>query len=254
MAGFFAAGKLKVVDVYSRILTALADAPGGRGGTWNGDGTIVFADGTSSPLKSVPASGGTPRPVTTLDSARGEISHRFPHFLPDGFHFIYSNMASAGHQGVYLGNLNSAPPRQILKGKWGSSSVFGQYLLSASEGNLIAHDFDTKRLTISGAQLRVADQVATNSPSGFAAFSASPAGILVYASGSSPNRELVWFARDGNRLGSVGPPGEYSGPALRSDDRLLAVSRVNPQTRTPDIWIFRSGARNGDTSDIGSGK
>jgi serine/threonine protein kinase/dipeptidyl aminopeptidase/acylaminoacyl peptidase len=236
--GFFAAGKLKIIDVYSRALTALADAPAGRGGAWNRDGTIVFAESISSPLKSVPATGGAPRAVTTLDTTRGEISHRFPQFLPDGLHFTYSNIASAGHQGVYVGDLNSAPPRQILKGKWGSSSVFGRYLLSAREGNLIGHDFDAKRMTISGAQIRIADQVATNSPSGFAAFSASPEGTLVYASGSSPNRELVWFARDGRRLGSVGPPGEYTGPALRSDDRLLAVSRVNPQTRTPDIWMF----------------
>jgi hypothetical protein len=238
MVGFFAGGKLKIIDAYSRGLTVLADAPAGRGGTWNTDGTIIFAEGISSPLKSVPAGGGTPRLVTTLDATRGEMSHRFPQFLPDGFHFIYSNIASAGHQGVYVGNLASAPSRQILKGKWGSSSVVGQYLLAAREGSLIAHAFDAKRLTVSGGQIRVTDQVATNSPSGFGAFSASLTGTLVYASGFSPNRELVWFARDGRRLGSVGPPGEYTGPAVRSDNSLLVVSRVNALTRTPDIWMY----------------
>lgn len=244
MAGFFAAGKLKLVDVYSRTVTTLADAPAGRGGTWNRDGTIVFAEGISSPLKSVSAGGGTATLVTTLDPARGEFSHRFPQFLPDGFHFIYSNIASSGHQGVYVGDLHSAPARQILKGKWGSSSVLGSYLLSARDGNLIGHEFDAKRLAISSAQVRIADQVATNSPSGFAAFSASSAGTLVYASGSSPNRELVWFARDGKRLGSVGPPGEYTGPALRSDDRLLAVNRsIRRQERRTSGCLISSAAR-----------
>ena len=238
LAGFFAKGKLKIIDVYSRTVTVIADARAGRGATWNRNGTILFAEDIGSPLKSVPTAGGAPRLVTTLDAARGEVSHRFPQFLPDGRHFIYSNIASAGHQGVYIGSLDSATSTQVLKGKWGSSSVFGQYLLSAREGLLTAHVLDTDRLTISGKQIRVADQVATNSPSGFAAFSASATGTLVYASGSSPNRELVWFSRDGRRLGSVGPPGEYSGPALRSDDRLLVVSRVDSQTRTPDIWMF----------------
>jgi hypothetical protein len=80
------------------------------------------------------------------------MSHRFPHFLPDGLHFIYSNIASAGNQGVYLGSLNAEPSKQMLKGKWGSSSVVGRYLLSARVGNLIAHDFDTRRMTIAGPQ------------------------------------------------------------------------------------------------------
>ena len=41
--GFFADGKLKRIDLGSGGPQVLADAPSGRGGTWNHDGVIVFA-------------------------------------------------------------------------------------------------------------------------------------------------------------------------------------------------------------------
>ena len=48
--GFFADGKLKRIDLGSGASQVLADAPSGRGGTWNRDGVIVFApDGSGGP-------------------------------------------------------------------------------------------------------------------------------------------------------------------------------------------------------------
>ncbi len=41
--GFFADGKLKRIDLGSGALEDLADAPNGRGGTWNSDDVVVFA-------------------------------------------------------------------------------------------------------------------------------------------------------------------------------------------------------------------
>ena len=64
-----------------------ADAPDGDAtSAWNQDGVILF---TSGPLLySVPAAGGLkPTPVTSLDTSRNEISHRWVQFLPDGRHF-----------------------------------------------------------------------------------------------------------------------------------------------------------------------
>jgi len=40
--GFFADGKLKKVDVSGGQVQVLCDAPNGRGGAWNREGTIVF--------------------------------------------------------------------------------------------------------------------------------------------------------------------------------------------------------------------
>src|SRR5439155_21639369 len=79
--GFFAGSKLKRLDIGAGPPQVLADAPAGRGGAWNSEGTILFAQTTTSPLWRVPASGGSPVQVTKLDLPR-QGSHRFPQFLP----------------------------------------------------------------------------------------------------------------------------------------------------------------------------
>src|SRR5262249_6028241 len=65
--GFFADQKLKKIDVAGGPPITLCDAPDGRGGTWNGDGVIVFAPTSTGVLHRVPASGGTSTPITKLD-------------------------------------------------------------------------------------------------------------------------------------------------------------------------------------------
>jgi hypothetical protein len=56
------------------------------GASWYGE-TVVFA--TESGLAVVPASGGTPRPLTTLSNETRRIGHRSPVFLPGGAAAIY---------------------------------------------------------------------------------------------------------------------------------------------------------------------
>ncbi len=85
---FFADRQLKRVAAAGGPPLVICDAEDGRAGTWNNEGVIVFAPRTYSPLVSVPASGGTPQPVTQLEPMRS-VAHRWPHFLPDGDHFLY---------------------------------------------------------------------------------------------------------------------------------------------------------------------
>ena len=74
--GFFADGKLKLIDLGSSVLHVAADAPNGRGGTWNSDGVIVFAPNNAGVLVRVADKGGTPVPVTQLPAAWGAIAFR----------------------------------------------------------------------------------------------------------------------------------------------------------------------------------
>ena len=81
--GFFAGGKLKTVPVEGGTPSEVCVAPIGRGGSWNAEGTIVFSPDFQSTLMQVPASGGTPKPVTVMNTMKHD-SHRWPYFLPDG--------------------------------------------------------------------------------------------------------------------------------------------------------------------------
>ena len=80
--GFFAGGKLKKVSVSGGAALTLGDAAYPRGASWGSQGTIAFAPTNVSALQQVPDAGGTPQPLTRLE--KGEVSHRWPEFLPGG--------------------------------------------------------------------------------------------------------------------------------------------------------------------------
>ena len=94
--GFFAQGKLKKIGVSGGPAQPLCDVADGRGGTWNRDGVIVFAPNLEDALYRVSTSGGGVTSVTALDRSGQEHSHRWPHFLPDGRHFIYFVRSPSG--------------------------------------------------------------------------------------------------------------------------------------------------------------
>src|SRR3989441_4191412 len=109
--GFFADGKLKRIDIVGGAPQVLADAVGGRGGSWNREGTIVFAPSTIGPLLKVLATGGAAVAATRLET--GQPSHRFPQFLPDGRHLIYF-VQGASTRGVYAGSLDGGPSKRLV--------------------------------------------------------------------------------------------------------------------------------------------
>jgi Tol biopolymer transport system component len=88
--GFFAENKLKTVDLASGAVAPLADTPIANGGTWGGDGVIVFSPGIGRPLYRISAEGGQSSPVTHIQPGRTAHTSSWPYFLPDGKHFLYS--------------------------------------------------------------------------------------------------------------------------------------------------------------------
>ena len=101
--GYFADGKLKKIPASggpSQVIAAnVAD---NRQASWGPDDTILFSRGTTGILR-VSSSGGMVTPVTELDASRQEGSHRFPQFLPDGRHFLFTVRSSLADQdGVYI--------------------------------------------------------------------------------------------------------------------------------------------------------
>jgi len=245
--GFFAEGKLKKIEASGGPPQTLANAPNGRGGTWNRDGLIVFAPSTISPLVQVSAAGGEPKPTTELDASRQEVSHRWPQFLPDGrrfLHFIVSSQPE--HQGIYLGSLDSKEmdsKKTPLVATDSSAAYAGPasgpgYLLFVREGSLMAQRFDPGKLKLSGEAFPVAEPVGVDAGLQHGRFSVSESGVLVYDSIGGGNRQLVWFHRSGKPLASVEPPGAYWIVDFSPNGRRVAASRNDPQTNNLDIWLF----------------
>ena len=94
--GFFTPFKLKVVPASGGPCREIADVVVGRGATWNAQGTIVFCPRPVGPLYCIAAEGGTPAPVTTLETGRSEIAHGFP-AVPAGrspFHLLCDELSA----------------------------------------------------------------------------------------------------------------------------------------------------------------
>jgi serine/threonine protein kinase/Tol biopolymer transport system component len=239
--GFFTPTALKRVELSGGIPQKLCDTAGGRGGSWNGAGIILFADSAATPIFQVPDTGGEPEPVTRLDASRGDISHRYPSFLPDGRHFFYFLRGSKRElQGIYVSSLDSPQSRLVLKSD--SLGVYASpgYLLTVRQARLVAYPFDEKTLQAGPRPLSVAESVPAGAPPGYAPFAISPNGVLAYSSTFIRGRELVWFDRSGKKLATIGEPGDYSTPDLSPDEKRFAVSMRETTQANTDIWIFDS--------------
>ena len=241
--GFFAEGKLKRVAATGGPAQVVCAVPAGGTyfGTWSAAGVILFAAdaGSGGPLFRVPAGGGEPVPATELDKSRKETSHRFPHFLPDGRHYLFlATGGDARDRTVYVGDLNSKD-RHRLQGiaaevKYAPSG----HLVFIRDGALMAQAFDVKRLELTGAPFPVADPFAPPSKLTYP-FSLSMTGTLAFrtdgttGSGIS-NTLLVWYGAKGGRLDIAGGEGEFRGPELSPDNRHVAFVRGSPG----DIWVL----------------
>src|SRR5262249_190851 len=136
----------------------VCSAPSGRGGTWSADNTILFAPSTTGPLARVNASGGTATPASTLDAARGETTHRWPQFLPDGRHFLYVAVGAGHPSEVGVSSLDATETKTILAGDSLTMYAAGQ-LFFWRDGGVMAQPFDAALRELKGTPVRVAEPV-----------------------------------------------------------------------------------------------
>jgi Tol biopolymer transport system component len=237
--GFFAEGKMKKIDASGGPPQALCEATIGRGGAWSREGVIVFAPGPSQGLLRVSAEGGTPEPATKLKLNRGENSHRWPSFLPDGKHFLFWVRNSRGIQdnATYIGTVGSLEARELTKTE--SMAIYANgYLLFMRGQTLMAQRFNVERLEVDGTPMPMAEHVLINTTSNHPVFTASENGTLIYQTGTEQGGwRLLWLSRSGQTVGSLGDVDRFFDPAISRDGARVAVALFNSQG-TPDIWIF----------------
>ncbi len=244
--GFFADGRLKKVAVHGGPpVTVCNITTDGRGGTWNHDGVIVFSPGANTALSRVSEVGGTPQPVTQLDSERGEGSHRWPHFLPDGRHFVYLSRVGTGGGGpmqegtrIVVATLDGGPSKPLLPITSNATYASG-YLLYARENALMAHPFDAERLEFTGDPIAVVEDLSYDASFSRGVFSVSPNGILLYQPGNvNTGTQLVWYDRTGKATGVLGEGAVHSDIMISPDGTKVAAGLVDLRTGPPDIWVY----------------
>jgi eukaryotic-like serine/threonine-protein kinase len=232
--GFFTPDRLKRVSISGGDVAVICDAQFGGGATWNRDGVIVFAPRIDTPLYRVPATGGTPTPLTTLEAGGGEGAHMQPRFLPDGRHFVFA-VIGGDAAGSYVASLDSAERTRISAEPWALGFSAPDSLFFVRDRTLMVQRLDLERFTLLGQPIRVADGVDRLGPNAAFAVSATATGTLVYWQGSRVITQPTWFQRNGTTAGTLGPAAAYMNVALSPDGEQAAADRFDA---TPGIWLF----------------
>jgi Tol biopolymer transport system component len=234
---FFGDGKLKKIPSSGGPAQVVLDGvPDPRGGSWGPDDTILFGNG-ATPIMRVSSTGGGSAGVTTFDVSREEVSHRWPVWLPDGRHFLFTARSrSTENSGVYVGAANERPKRLPIRSDNSVGYAWPGFVLYLDGETLFGQRWDESRLDLSGQPVVLAERVgvATN---GLGAFSTSNTGELAYSGALSSSGRLTWFDRTGSQVGAVDTEGDYVDFRLSPDDKRLAASLVDPKTGNPDIWL-----------------
>ncbi len=244
--GFFTSDKLKKIEVPGGLPVTICDVREGNGGSWNRAGVILFATLDGGELWRVSATGGVVTHVLQNDLKRQELVLRFPSFLPDGHHFLYSVASNDKEvRGIYLGSLDGGT-RQRLLGDYsnaiyvssGTGTKDDGFLVFGHEKALMAQPFDSKALRLGGEPVTVTSQVATIINSVYRNFSASDNGVLVFD--SEPNRQqkqVLWVDRAGKTINTLKQFDDMRVARLAPNGKHFVATNYDLPTNNFDLWL-----------------
>ena len=229
-------GELKKVPLAGGPIVTICRTALPAGISWGPNGRIIFANHGGGGLWQVADAGGTPEALTTPDSARGELSHRLPHVLPDGRAVLFTVQRSPGgwdDTQVAVRSLVTGEQKLLVEGAADARYVTSGHIVYARLGTLLAQPFDATRLEVTGKPVGVVDGVMhdVNSPftignSGAAQFSVASNGTLAYLpGGAAPEGDYipVWVDRSGVDTEVGVPSRSVAGrPRMSPDGRRIA--------------------------------
>jgi Tol biopolymer transport system component/DNA-binding winged helix-turn-helix (wHTH) protein len=229
--GFFAGGKMKKVSVSGGAVLILGNAPQPSGASWGSQGRIAFASAGVEALQRVADEGGTPLPLTRFQT--GEISHRWPDFLPGGEAVLFTVVKGNNwsNEQIAVLSLGTGERRTVINGGTYPRYAPSGHLLYAHEGRLMAVPFDPQQLTATGKAVPVVDGVLQSTGP---QYSFSATGSLVYIPGvaQADQSKLVWVSRNGGEQLLAAPARYYDTPGLSPDGRRVAVGTDG------QVWLY----------------
>jgi DNA-binding winged helix-turn-helix (wHTH) protein len=222
--GFFAGGELKEIPVTggpARSWISTGAAFGG-GATW-GPGIILFAPTQNGLIHRIASPGGQPVPLALPQPG----AYLFPQLLPDGRTFL---VWERSRRVLYAASLDRPGALETIETNvtWGGVRYEAGHLLFRRGTTLVVRPFDPRRLAVSGPPRPLAENASM--------FSVSGTGTVVYRSEPPRLRQLTWFDRTGNRIGTVGDAGSIWGLSLAPSGRRAAIWRE--RGGNADIWTI----------------
>jgi Tol biopolymer transport system component len=231
---FFGDGKLKRVSADGGPVQVVCDAADARGGSWGSSGIIIIAATRLSPILRVPADGGIPVAIAEVKRssvpAEEVVSHRWPHFLPDGEHFLYVNAPNGSCTELNELHFASIDGKQdVSLMRTCSSATFANgNLLFWRDGNVVAQRFDPNTGVLSGAPAAIVEHANFEPLFSIAEFSTSAEGKLVYMAGDAPTgSQLIWYDLAGKVTGTLGENDRYKNVAISRDGSRVVADTIS---------------------------
>ncbi|HUQ88434.1 MAG TPA: hypothetical protein VM096_12795 [Vicinamibacterales bacterium] len=248
--GFFAGGKIRAFDLASGSASEIADAPSGRGASWNRDGDLVFAPSPNSVLMRRTASGSI---AAFTKFEPGETAHIWPSFLPDGRHVIFLVTSSqSSRSGIWIASLDDPSSRKRVLAADAQAVVAIQPPRSETQDPETLRPQDVAILFLNADVLMSQPLDATTlEPAGHAAvvgleagrgplgqiFATATEDVLIYGAPGTMLRELRWLKRDGTPAGPTSEPVDAWDLRIAPDGKRIVVTEIDRQLRTLDVFI-----------------
>jgi dipeptidyl aminopeptidase/acylaminoacyl peptidase len=220
---FVAGRRLKQLTLASGAIQEIGDAADGSGVAWLDDGALVF--GTTAASTLTLHRDGRQTAATALSP--GDTAHLWPSPCPGGF--VYIAVRTDGRRVI---RRSVAGATQDLGTTDGDARVVGSVLLHVRGGALLAQRLDDDGAPSGPATALV---TAAGTADGRALVAASPR-LLLVSPPATRARELVWIEADGTRGPAASDHGDYWQVRVAPDDRAAAVTLLEPQLRTLDVY------------------
>jgi Tol biopolymer transport system component len=244
--GFFANGKLLKIAAAGGTPQALATVESARGGTWGSHGVIVYAPDSGSALWRVNADGTAAAALTDHLFVGNEQSHRWPVFLPDGTHLLFwagnfGNVKDDRQSGIFLSSLDGKQKKLVTLAHSSFTISADRLFYADDERHLASVALDTSKGTTSGNTTIVANAVAAQPSTFWAALTASTNGTVIYDTETGASLSvLTWMDRTGKVLGKIGEAAVQCNPTLSPDGSRVAVDVSDQKANNVDIWFLNT--------------
>ena len=203
--GFYQAGRIRKLALDGGDPIDICEAPEeGAGAVWGPGDVILFnPTWTDSGLWRVSAAGGRPVELTKPARDKGETSHFWASFLPDG-DALFTIFGGQGLADSRVGLLDTASGRYEILFE-GASAFYtaSGHIVYYKGGAYRAVPFDAARHRVTGPEATVLRQVrrldAVGDNDTYVHFSDTGVAVLVEgdSTAAEPRSRLVWAARDG---------------------------------------------------------
>ncbi len=248
---------VKKSSVFGGIPVALCDVGGQMRGLWWGKDKNIYVGHISSTIYRLSEDGGSVSSVTVLDSASGEISHRFPELLPDGKSILYTikfnTITTFDEAAIAVFDMKSGTKKILIRGGTFARYVPTGHLVYARGSFVYAVPFDLDKTEITGTPKQLFKGGWMNPFSGETSLAFSDDGTLLYIPRGVESytvSRVKWLDMQGRTSPLVDTTNSYFSASLSPDGEKVAL---HVQAANDDVWLYHIGRKNLSRVTFGGG-